>query len=71
MIRKIAMTHIIQNISPTLESDTLEDSQHTQAEVVEICYPRIRTLPEQFADHAFLAYVSVFSTRMRIFHQFV
>lgn len=43
-------THIIHHIGPALHGDTLEDSQHGQANVVKVGDAKVWTFPSTHTD---------------------
>ena len=46
------MTYPVEDLSPALESDALEDSQHGLPDVVEVCDAVLRPLPVVVTDGA-------------------
>ncbi len=69
-------THVVEDIGPALHGDALENGQHGEAEVVEICYPKVGPVPVLPANPNVVARVRVHvaavvplhPARVRVFH---
>ena len=63
-------TYSVQHVSPALERNTLEDSEHWQTEVVEVCNPVVGSLPVESAHLGIGAVVAQLPTGMGVVHHF-
>ena len=65
------LTYPVQDVSPSLECDTLEDGEHGKTKVVEVGDAEVRALPELAALGAFLAFkVPAAQRRIVLVHHF-